>query len=275
MSLSTNCFVSTIGHLTNNKTSKQQKRDKKSEKNKTKTDTKTNTNTDTKTNTNTNTDTKTTVYKSISHHPNSLRCTRVCNSVANNVPCKYKSNCRFAHHLGELSPIICQNGDNCRHVCWNNQNKQWCNKPNNYMTCLFIHPDEKINAYASRCGIIIPPPPHQNQPPPLPLHQNQPPPPPLHQNQPPPPPLVNNMNNVSYNTLTSTLTLKYSESVDCKQINKDIMDALLQGTNDFIIIMDFKYNLESIALEIPVDILSDVIEQVVSDKYKEISISIV
>jgi hypothetical protein len=83
------------------------------------------------------------------------------------------------------------------------------------------------------------------------------------------------MNNVSYNTLTSTLTLKYGESVDCKQINKDVMDAFLQGTNDFIIIMDFKYTLESIALEIPVDILSDVIEQVVSDKYKEISISIV
>lgn len=90
--------------------------------------------------------TKTEVY---TNNSNKLR-TRVCNTLNNGDTCLHGDNCRYAHHIDQLSILHCIHGDSCTFINVT-RNGVYTNTSNR--KCYRKHPSETDSNYCRRVGI--------------------------------------------------------------------------------------------------------------------------
>ena len=80
------------------------------------------------------------------------KCTKMCNSVVRNEPCKHGVNCRFAHSVDELTISECFFGSNCRFV----DKYNGIYKNIGHRVCKHIHPKESEDNFYKRTGLQDP-----------------------------------------------------------------------------------------------------------------------
>ena len=75
------------------------------------------------------------------------KCTKMCESIVNGIPCRHGTNCRFAHSRDELVIGECFFGTLCKYT-----KHQGCGIYKNISSyiCLFKHPGETKNSYNTR-----------------------------------------------------------------------------------------------------------------------------
>ena len=76
------------------------------------------------------------------------KCTKFCDSIVKNIPCKHGVNCSFSHSISDVNPFVCSYGKNCAFtIC--KENGCFLNKSTTRM-CERIHEGETKFSYLLR-----------------------------------------------------------------------------------------------------------------------------
>jgi hypothetical protein len=79
--------------------------------------------------------------------PALFKCTRMCISVIENIPCTKGEECTYAHSPEELNTNPCNFGNECRHV--RKEGDGYINNDTGKI-CIFLHPDESLHNFEAR-----------------------------------------------------------------------------------------------------------------------------
>ena len=79
--------------------------------------------------------------------PEVFKCTRMCISVLEKIPCAKGDECTYAHSAEELKTIPCNFGSECKHI--RKDGTEYLNNDTGKI-CVFIHPDESLCNFESR-----------------------------------------------------------------------------------------------------------------------------
>jgi len=79
--------------------------------------------------------------------PALFKCTRMCISVIENIPCTKGEECTYAHKVEELKTNPCNFGNECRHV--RKEGDGYINNDTGKI-CIFLHPDESLHNFEAR-----------------------------------------------------------------------------------------------------------------------------
>ena len=79
--------------------------------------------------------------------PAVFKCTRMCISVMENIPCTKGEECTYAHKPEELKTNPCNFGNECKHV--RKEGDAYINNGTGKI-CIFLHPEESLHNFESR-----------------------------------------------------------------------------------------------------------------------------
>lgn len=79
--------------------------------------------------------------------PALFKCTRMCISVIENIPCTKGEECTYAHSPEELKTNPCNFGNECMHV--RKEGDGYINNDTGKI-CIFLHPDESLHNFEAR-----------------------------------------------------------------------------------------------------------------------------
>jgi hypothetical protein len=79
--------------------------------------------------------------------PAVFKCTRMCISVMENIPCTKGEECTYAHTPEELKTNPCNFGNECKHV--RNEGGDYVNNDTGKI-CIFLHPEETLRNFELR-----------------------------------------------------------------------------------------------------------------------------
>jgi len=84
--------------------------------------------------------------------PTAFKCTRMCISVIDNIPCVKGDECTYAHKVEELKTNPCNFGVDCHNV--RKDGDEYVNNETDKI-CIFLHPEESLKNYEARALRII------------------------------------------------------------------------------------------------------------------------
>ena len=85
--------------------------------------------------------------------PAAFKCTRMCVSVMENIPCTKGDECTYAHKVEDLKTNPCNFGVHCHHV--RKDGEEYVNNKETDRICIFLHPDETLKNYEARALRVI------------------------------------------------------------------------------------------------------------------------